>query len=531
MSLEEWAKDFLKERVEKEEFLPSKHSFFVHSPLRQYVQMLFTGFITPTFYAKPSEIYIASRELHKTVVEEDPNFHLASIKVAREEALMKDQPIIGVLTRLRPTYNLRGKHFDDHVKLLSTYPPHHLLKKFVEPVRRKEFGYGLGRHVKRLLTKVIESWTEDTLKYYVIRYKRAMRDLINLTHYKLPDDDYARVLFNRELDEVEDEYFKAYVKYMELIRKERYVDACRLVEEYSLPFELMRVTIPRRYYKIEEVYRTLLDRATPLSVMSFAVSFVRAGIPASEVAKYVIKKGKAGSVTSLDVAKPMIMALDQLTITNPLTKALGEVYSKKMVDVWKMIDTSFLKISDKKIALILDASGSMLSFNLMRSGFVRALISLAPLGVNVKHLVLFSDYASEENPNLLCSLYGLYDLISIAHSRYNSGTNIIDALRYARSLDDIDIVIISTDEQANINMTEVKEFEIIKEILSKGVGVIIHNPEPYPVHISKPIKGVTYIYGDRAESIIGSLRVQAMRDLKDEDVKELIMEIVTVKEE
>ena len=81
MSLDKWAEDFLKKRVEKEEFLPSKHSFYVHSPLRQYVQVLFTGFITPTYYAKPSEVYAISRELHRTVVEEDPEFHLASIKV------------------------------------------------------------------------------------------------------------------------------------------------------------------------------------------------------------------------------------------------------------------------------------------------------------------------------------------------------------------------------------------------------------------------------------------------------------------
>jgi len=529
MSLDKWAEDFLKRRVEEERFLPTDHSFYVHSPLRQYVQLLFTGFIKPTFYAKASEIYAASRELHKTVVREDPDFHLASIRVARDEALMKDQPIIGVLTRLKPEYCLRDKSFNDHVTLLSTYPPHHLLRKFVEPVRRREFGYGLGRHVKRLLSRVLDTWVGDRLRYYIIRYRRAMRDLINLTHYPLPGGDYARVLFNRELDKVGDDYFRAYVKYLEFARRRRYVDAAELADECGLPFELMRTTIPLSSYADEPVYRALLNRATPLSLMSFALSLARAGVPTGEMAKYVVRKGGSKGVTSLDVAKPMLMALNTLGIGDPLTKALGEVYAKKMVEVWKRIDTSFLKVSDKKIALILDASGSMFWHGLtMRSYFIRSLAALAPLGVNVKHLILFSNYAEGEDPSMMCSLEGLFGLIHTAYDKHNRGTNIVGALSCAERLGDVDIVILSTDEQANINEGNDTEAEIIRRILSKNVGVIIHNPSPYPVHISNPIDGVTYIYGDRAESIIGSLRLQAMRDLKDEEVKELIMEIATV---
>ena len=61
-----------------------------------------------------------------------------------------------------------------------------------------------------------------------------------------------------------------------------------------------------------------------------------------------------------------------------------------------------------------------------------------------------------------------------------------------------------------------------------GCGLIVRsmNRSPYPVHIAKPIEGVTYIYGDRVESIIGSLRVQAMKDLRDSEVKELILTTV-----
>jgi len=530
MDFDTWAESFLKKRVEKEEFDPSKHSFFTHSPLRQFIQLLFTGFLRPTYYMDAKEVFNYSLVVHDKVLKEDPDFHLAGLKIAREESFMKDQPLIGVMLRLKPDYNLREKYFNDHVEILSTYPPHHLLKKFVVPIRKKALGYGLGRHVKRLVNKVLSNYPEDLLKYYVVRYKRHMRDLINLTHFKLPDIDFARVLFNRELDKIQDEYFKAYIKCMECISRKEFVKVAEIVDEYKLPFEILRNSIPRNCYHIPEVYRALLNRATSLSVMSFVVSLAKAGVPFDILAKYVEQKGKNKNVTSLDVAKPMMVSLAEFGLDNPLTKSLGMLYTKKLVDVWKRIDTSFLKVSDKKIALILDASASMFFASLLRSFFVNSLIALAPLAINVKHLILFSEDVGEHDPQLLCSLDGICELIRIGTKKYNCGTNIPGALNYAKTLDDVDIIILSTDEQANINRLHEDEYYIIKELLKKGKGVIIHNPSPYPVHISVPFEGVSYIYGDRAESIIGSLRAQALRDLKDEEAKEVIVRLVTEKE-
>ena len=531
MSFEYWAKHFLEKRVEREKFDVGKHSFYTHSPLRQFVQLLYTGYLTDTFYMKRSEIYAMSRELHLDVAFKEPEFHLSAIKLARSEALLKDQPLIGVLVRLRPALMLRDRSFEEHVDILSSYPPNQLLKKFVEPVKRKEFGYGLGRHVKKLLHNVFDTWHErGLLGYYVLRYKSAIKDLLRLVHYPLREQDYARVLFNRDVDKIADEKLKAYVKFKEYVKQKKYKDAGIVAYEYDLPFEIIRVNIPKSEYRFEEVYKAILKTITPRGLVMFAVPFVRAGIPKDELLKELRRKVVKSNVTSFEVIRPTVVSY-KLFGMEELTRELGEVYTSKIVDVWRQIDTSFLKVSQCSIALVLDASASMegggLVYRRRKLGcFDRSLIALAPLAYRVKRLILFSNFADEEDVNLLKTYGGLMELDKIYSSKYDDMTNIASGLALAKQYVDngeVDTVILSTDEQANVNKEAIKEYDLIRRMVEKGAKVIIHNPSPYPVHIAKPIEEVTYVYGDRVESIIGSLRVQAMKDLKDEEVKELIL--------
>ena len=535
MSFEYWAKHFLEKRVEREKFDVGKHSFYAHSPLRQFVQLLFTGFMKDTFYMKKSEIYAMSRELHLDVAFKEPDFHLSAIKLARREALMKDQPLLGVLVRLRPSLQLRDKSFEEHVKILSSYPPNQLLKKFVEPVKRREFGYGLGRYVKRLMHYVFDTWYEDgKLRYYVLRYRKAVRDLLRLVHYPLKDQDYARALFNKEIDKISDEKLRAYFDFMNYIRRGEYGNACDIAYNYDLPFELIRANVPASYYKEPAVYETLLKTATARTLVMFAVSLSRHGIPITAIAEALEKKVPPSNVSSFEIIRPAFISYTESRTFDVLTEALGKLYASKIADVWRQIDTSFLKVSQSNIALILDASGSMepgrICKGYRRFGyFTRSLVALAPLAYRVKRLILFSEHADEEDVNLLKTLEGLIELDKIAYEKYDMGTDIEEGLKLAKEYVDsgeVDTVILSTDEQANINKDNISEFDVIKSMLNKGARVIIHNPSPYPVHIARPIEGVTYIYGDRAESIIGSLRVQVLRDLRDEEVKELILEVV-----
>mgnify|MGYP000052908446 CR=1 FL=1 len=523
--VDEWSKDFIVRRSLEEDFSIQRHSFYSHSPLRQFVQVVFTGFVKPSYYMKANEVYGVSRELHMMVAGKEPEFHLKTIQIGRDEGLLKDQPLIGLLARLKPTLNLRD-YFDSHVELLSTYPPNIIFKKFLLPVKRREFGYGLGRHVKRLLQGVFSIWDDSRkLRYYVVRYRSVIKKTLKFVHYPI-NKDYARYLFGKELSSITDEYLRASVKFRELVKMKRYKDACNVAEEYNLPFELIRSSIPASYYDKSDVYSAILRTITPLGLLMFGVPLAKSGVPVDEICKSLERKIPKSNVTSFEVARPMFVSYKYEGGIGSLTNKFGELYASRIANVWDRINTSFLRLSDSNIGLILDASGSMRPERLFGE-FTRSLIALAPLGKRVKRLVLFSERAIEVDSKLLCSLEGLLELKNVGVG-ISSGTNIVSGLdlmmEYVNS-GEVDTVILSTDEQANINEFSYTEADIIKRMIRKGCRVVIHNPTPYPVHISNPIDGVTYIYGDRADSVIGSLRVQALRDLRDEEVKRLILEV------
>ena len=514
-SFDEFTKRFLEKRVQKEKFSVEQHSFYIHSPIRQYVQLLLTGFVKDYYYMKASEVVELSKIIHNEVIKQDEKFHLEGLKVSRQSILMKDQPIIGILMRLKPEYNLRDKT-DEYVEILSTYPVDQLVNKFVTPIRNKQFGYGLGRYVRRLLTQVLNKYEEKgILKYYVVRYKSALRDLVNLIHYKL-NEDYARIIFNKDLDKVQDEYLKAYVKFIEKVKEKKYEEAAKIVEEYSLPFELIRSNIPRSYYSKPDVYNAILKTIPAFSLALNTISLIQNGVPIDEIKK--VLERRLEKVTTYEIFRPLYLAYRKFGLNHELTKTLGSIYAKKLTDVWKQIELNgLLKIEN--LALIIDFSGSMARY------VDKLVFTLAPLGLRTKHLILFSEYAKEEDPELLLSIEGLDELIKKFEKEYGGGTNIQNALELANELN-VDVVFLSTDEQANLTgLSRLTETELIRKLVKRGVNVIIHNPSPYPVHITHPLEGVTYIYGDRVEAIIGSLRLQKMRSMDDDKVKELLLKL------
>jgi len=530
--LAEWTKDFLARRIESEG-IKGRHKFYSHSPLRQLTQLVFTGFFKDTFYMRKEEVFMLSKTLHKSVAKTDSIFHLACVKLGRSEGLLKDQPLVGVLTRLIPSLNLRIE-FDEYANLLATYPPSQLLPKFIDPIRKRVFGFGLGRYAKRLMCRVFQIWEESgKLPYYITKYREYLRVVLKLVHYPLPDQDYARVIFDRDLSNVSHEYLSAYLRFRKLIGSRRYVEACNIAREYKLPFSLIRSSIPKALWYKEEVYNAILETATSRDLVMFAKSFRSAEIPDDEIAKALNSVVPKSNVTSLEISKPMFMShiydVERgYSDHSIVTKTLANLFTNKLARVWREISTSFINFDKSSIGLVLDASGSMAPEEWF-SYFHKCLIISSPLSSKIRRLVLFSDYANEHEPELLSSLDGLLELRRIAKRNYNGGTDIVEGLKIIKEyVDDgeIDTVILATDEQANINKEYYSVSDIIENMVNKGVKVIVHNPSPYPSHITRPISGITYTYGDRVESIIGSLRVQAMRDLKDEEVREIIVQTV-----
>jgi len=522
--MENWAREFTARRAWGEEFDPARHSFYSHSALRQFTQVVLTGRFVDHYYMSTFETIEQSVALHRLTATRDPGFHLAAIELARRYGLIKDQVLLGAVVRVDPRlHDVRAHSFEAHVDLLATFPPTQLLKKFIEPIRRKTLGYGMGRHVKRLVNAILDRWLrEGRLRYYTAKYPTAMRDIIRMTHYPLPDD-YARVLFNKP-GEVRDDYLNAFLAFKELVAEKRYRDAAAVALDYRLPYEALRRYIPRRHRGDPDVARAFVELATANTLALQARSMLDSGIPAHMLAEKIERLRVDAPVTSFTLLRAALALLDAAGDPEhsgyaEVARALGEAYARKVARTWEeAVQIPGFDIPER-IILVLDASGSMEPL------FRQVLAIVAPLSVRAKQLILFSDRAGEEPVEYLKSLDGIRRLLDIMATEYSHATNIADGLR-AVSAEPGDAVLLVTDEQANVNTRAATEAEIIRSMTRSGVKVIIHNPETYPAHISSPLDAVTYTYGLDAESIIAALRIQALRDLGDEETRRIVLRAV-----
>jgi len=81
--------------------------------------------------------------------------------------------------------------------LLGAYRPPKLLE-FVEYLKSKFFGRGLGAKPQKLVRNVMESWSLATLQNFSIKYPKELYSLIILIHPRFNDD--RGILIKKFLD-------------------------------------------------------------------------------------------------------------------------------------------------------------------------------------------------------------------------------------------------------------------------------------------------------------------------------------------
>ena len=512
--LKEFSLDFLKKREQKEGFDASKHSFYIHDPEMQYLSTLLTGYVTDFYYMKPIEVFQLGAILHKYIIQKDPEYHLDSIKVARDLTSMKDQVIIGVLTWTR--HNDRNKYFDDLVELLATFPPNQIVKKFINTKRtlRELFG-GYSTFDKRLISAVYEKWKEQgKIEYYFAKYRRYMQQLINVTHIKVDPKEFS-YLSNPTKYNGESEYLR---KISEFFKTK---DISVLPDK--APFELVRSNIKKSDWTLDILDKCdLTGNTIVLQACSLYEQF------GSKILPFVKRAVTTKTVTADKILKALIASA--IKGYKDLTKELAKAYTEKVTETYKQLILPLPEFP--RISLVLDASGSM-EVSRLDGMFMKALSSVAPFAPLVKKLILFSDDAHYEDEKLLRSWDGLIELINIAKRKYDHGTNIADGLALAYEdvkTGEIDTVILVTDEQANIvgrRYYRETEMELIRKILDKGAKVVVLNPTPYPVRITDiSEKRLIYIPAPNPEGVVAAIKlIQLRKELQKASAKEIILKL------
>lgn len=158
---------------------PEGFPSFKRSDEEAYLQVLLTNTLTGTFYAKESELLQESLALHAKLTNTDPGFAARALVYARNEGLMRLQPIVGLAYLAKADLDLFHKVFSRVVLTPGD------LTDFVEIVRGSVAPGGMGRSIKT----AISGWLNSMSEYHALKYATggqgySLRDVLRITHPK-----------------------------------------------------------------------------------------------------------------------------------------------------------------------------------------------------------------------------------------------------------------------------------------------------------------------------------------------------------
>lgn len=507
--INQFSVDFLKKREQSEGFDASEHSFYIHDPEMQYLSMLLTGYVDNHYYMSAKEVMDLAVPLHRNIIFKDPVFHLESLKIARKYGAMKDQVMIGML--LWSKHPDRKEKFREISKLLSTFSPNQIVRKFINTKRNAPqlFG-GLGTFEKKLLKDVWFRWYGvGKLPYYFAKYRRYMQQIANVAHIPIDEKEFS-YLSNPTRYEGNSEYLKSISRFLST-KDPQYLPS-------KAPFELVRSNVPKLEWTVDILKKCdITGNTVVLQACSLYEVFK------DDILDYIDRVVNSPTVTADKILKALLMATRKGY--NELAERLAKAYVAKVKTAYKRM---LLPLHDKpSICLVLDASGSMYP-NQIGKYFTKALASVAPFAPLVKSLILFSGSARTHEPSLLMSWDGIMEIHEIAGQKYNGYTDIAKALELAKEQKEVNTIIIATDEQANVTTRNTTEMNLIAELLDDGKRVMVLNPTPYPIHVTDiRDKRLIYVPAPNPESVTAALKlIQLRKELQNATAKEVVMKLV-----
>ena len=156
---------------------PENFPSFQRSDEEAYLQVLLTNTVGGTFYATSQELLAESLALHAKLAASDPDFMARALVYARNEGLMRLQPIAGLAYLAKADRDLFRRVFSQVIRTPGD------LTDFVEIVRGDVVPGGMGRSIK----SVVNGWLNGLSEYHAIKYARggqgySLRDVLRVSH-------------------------------------------------------------------------------------------------------------------------------------------------------------------------------------------------------------------------------------------------------------------------------------------------------------------------------------------------------------
>lgn len=437
----------------------------------QYLQTLLTNTLDNTFYADSDEMLQEAIDIHNRIIAEDPEFAARAMVFARNEGLMRLQPILGLAYLSKADINLFARVFSKVIRIPSD------LADFLTILSGIGRGQG-GRAVKREVGKFLN----DVDEYRALKYNGRGRGY-NLgdsvaTAHPVPKNDRQnqifRYLMGKDADLAELPQIEAFER---LKRADSDEERVRFITEGRLPYEIVTGAVKPS----KKVWEAILPQMPVFALLRNLNTLDRAGI-LDESREYITNRLN-----------------DQEALIRAKIMPFRFVNAFEMVDkVWvkdvlrQAVEMTFDNLPEipGRTAIFLDISGSMCG-EYLRIGSVFALALFKKTKGNAIFW-LFDTKVFDARASLHDSILSQAEKIS-ARGGTDTGAPMCKLTKMGEKVDNI---ILITDEQQNTGSPFYKELVTYRKKLNNDARAFIIDIAPYRTAVVPPDDNMThYIYG------------------------------------
>ncbi|OXM83516.1 TROVE domain-containing protein [Paenibacillus rigui] len=446
---------------------------YTRSLEEQYVQTLMTNTLTNTFYADQKELLADAEQLHHDMAAANPQFMAKAIVFARNEGLMRLQPLFGLAILSAYRTDLFALIFLQVIRYPSDLFD---FLTILQGMGRGEGGRAVKRQVNRFLAGISEYWA---VKYNGRGRGYSLGDAIATAHPK-PADLKQQALYRYLRGQEANLALLPQVNALEQLKQaETEEEQLVWIERGKLPYE----TVTGAMKPSRAVWSALLHQMPAFALLRHLNALQRAGVfEDKDQLSYAI--GRLTDVESLRKAKilPFRFATAYRQVDHPeLRDALRQ-----------SVDLTFGNLPElgERTAIFLDVSGSMQG-DYLEIGSIFAL-ALYKKTQGSSLFWLFDTEVTDAKPSRYDSILSQAERI-----RARGGTDTGAPVRkLTKEGWKVDQIIMITDEQQNGGSPFYEELRRYRTKVNAEAKAFIVDISPYRSAMVPPADPQTfYIYG------------------------------------
>lgn len=460
------SKNFVKSIIGKSNKKPEKVQSYVTLQTDwkfSLARIMLTGVFKNQYYRSADAAIEEAKKLAPMAAKTDPSFLLKAACFARD-ANMKSMVLIGAAALngyADDAFLARPANRKAIVGLLSTFGPNQLLQ-FIELVKSKVFGRGLGTRPQKWVRTVVENWKAEKLEEYTLKYPSSLYDIVRIIHPRFTAEKAGIISYLLKDKKVEN--FGERQNVVEKIKKmTNPTKVASLVLDNNIPWDVIKGIglVHNEDLHLAEMVQMGLS-ALLLNMRSFeskGIFKTPRGLKALELKMDEVKNGRS---IPLDFAKPYIHCSDD-GVKKILLDAMADTLSVPMPS-----------LEGKEIGLSIDISGSMHGETLKTSG----LLATSFLKAKNLWITTFDTHLYSEGTSYCPQINGLPprdQVKALLSLRTNGGTDVAISLRDAIAKKrKLDLMIIVTDEQQNSGTPLMTQWRQYKKLFPKAELWIIN---------------------------------------------------------